>query len=714
MERPRQDVSGYLDNIGKNIASVADSFKEDKSEAALGQFSGEIADVENQIIEYKQQEADLMEQMMAASAAKADANVLSDISNRLSTLRAGRVQGALSPMAARTYTNKLIKEYSMQYPALSQKIRSMANESMDNIREIHNELFQDDPIVKESRDVVSEALRLGTSPDNIVAMRRTQAEAQAATAAYEVQEKTGKVTAKATVQYVQSQVNAAALVDSQNLFLQITNAMAQDPNISADLIINQFTAVEANYHRKYAGLLIEKGAYSEVNMKEAMAPATAIFSQVRQILSTQGGTVEEKVKAAKAQLELLNADRQSQALGMGSLLGGVFKYMPADAVWDAVQAAIQINSSLTDGSGFTMKDWSEAARAAAVTGQPALGMGMVILQSNQGKQMIGEMMGIKAFGNASGANHPGMGDPALDAASNRALNDMLGRMTNPQERQRVAGNALPYFDWIDLTNNPAVKAETQNNPAYRTHAVTQAASFASEWLIGMEKFGLKPTDVVINHGDMQHPITIKGEKVGNLNWNTYFQGRKPDYRELEALPVSERLNFMYRDILNTYGAAGVNEWLDALGFEAEGKYRKPEMGTDPKKKVTNSFSGTYSSAEKKHGLPEGLLATIGGVESSHNPSAVGKLLPDGTRAIGIMQIIPKWHPGVNAMNPEQSIDYAGSYLRRLYDTFGSWDKAVAAYNWGEGPERMGKVHTDPNWKDKLPKETKDYLRKIFG
>jgi hypothetical protein len=714
MERPRQDVSGYLDNVGKNIASVADSFKEDKSEAALGQFSADVADVENQIIEYKQQEADLMEQMMAASAAKADANVLSDISNRLSTLRAGRVQGTLSPMAARTYTNSLIKQYSMQYPALSQKIRSMANESMDNIREIHNELFQDDPIVKESRDVVAEAIRLGTSPDNIVAMRKAQAEAQAATAAYEIQEKTGKVTAKTTIQYVQSQVNTDALVDSQNLFLQITNAMAQDPNISADLIINQFTTVESNYHRKYAGFLIEKGAYSEANMKEAMAPATAIFSQVRQILSTQGGTVEEKVKAAKAQLELLNADRQSQALGMGSLLGGVFKYMPADAVWDAVQAAIQINSSLTDGSGFTMKDWSEAARAAAVTGQPALGMGMVILQSNQGKQMIGEMMGIKAFGNAAGANHPGMGDPVLDAASNRALNDMLGRMTNPDERQKVTGNALPYFDWIDLTNNPAVKAETQNNPAYRTHAVTQAASFASEWLIDMEKFGLKPTDVVINHGDMQHPITIKGEKVGNLNWNTYFQGRKPDYRELEALPVSERLNFMYRDILNTYGAAGVNEWLDALGFKAEGKYRKPELGSESKKKVTNSFSDAYSSAEKKYGLPEGLLASIGGVESSHNPDAIGKLLPDGTRAMGIMQIIPKWHPGVNAMNPDASIDYAGSYLRRLYDQFGSWDKAVAAYNWGEGPERMGKVHTDPNWKEKLPKETKDYLRKIFG
>jgi hypothetical protein len=498
------------------------------------------------------------------------------------------------------------------------------------------------------------------------------------------------------------------------LFLQINKMMESDPNISVDKITQQFTTVESNYFREYAGLLIEKGAYSEANLKEAMAPATAIFAQVRQILSTSGGTMEERVKLAQNKLELLNTDRQSKAIGLGSMLGGIFEYMPPDAVWDAVQAAAQIENSLRFGAGFQMKDWAETARSAASTGDISLGMGMMILQSDQGQKVLGQLVGLKAYGSSGGATHPGLQDPELDAASNRALDTMLSRMRDPNERQKVAGNALPYFSWIDLVNNPAMRAETQNNPKYRTHAVTQAATWASEWLNDMEKFGLKPGDVVIDHRNIQHPITIKGEKVGNLNWNTYFQGRKPDYRDLKALPVSERLNFMYRDILNTYGATGVNEWLDTLGFKAEGAYRKPEMGTESKKKVTSSFKDAYSSSEKKHGLPAGLLSSIGGVESSHDPNALVPLLRDGTRAMGIMQIVPKWHPDVNAMNPEQSIDYAGSYLRRLYNQFGSWEKAVAAYNWGEGPERMGKVHADPNWQEKLPKETKDYLRKIFG
>jgi soluble lytic murein transglycosylase-like protein len=72
-----------------------------------------------------------------------------------------------------------------------------------------------------------------------------------------------------------------------------------------------------------------------------------------------------------------------------------------------------------------------------------------------------------------------------------------------------------------------------------------------------------------------------------------------------------------------------------------------------------------------------------------------------------MQIIPKFHPGADALNPAAAIDYAGHYLRRLYERFGSWELALAAYNWGEG--NIARNAGNPAaW----PKETRDYVANI--
>ena len=57
-------------------------------------------------------------------------------------------------------------------------------------------------------------------------------------------------------------------------------------------------------------------------------------------------------------------------------------------------------------------------------------------------------------------------------------------------------------------------------------------------------------------------------------------------------------------------------------------------------------------------------------------------------AIGIAQIIPKWHPGVNAHAPFASLDYAAALMRRHLDTFdGRIDLALAAYNAGPNAVR---------------------------
>lgn len=85
----------------------------------------------------------------------------------------------------------------------------------------------------------------------------------------------------------------------------------------------------------------------------------------------------------------------------------------------------------------------------------------------------------------------------------------------------------------------------------------------------------------------------------------------------------------------------------------------------------------FEQAERLYDLPAGMLSRVAYQESRYNPDAVGR-----AGEIGMMQIMPKWHPGVDASDPIDSIFYAAEYLRENYERFGNWRDALAAYNWG--------------------------------
>ncbi|NYE60868.1 membrane-bound lytic murein transglycosylase D [Duganella sp. 1224] len=126
---------------------------------------------------------------------------------------------------------------------------------------------------------------------------------------------------------------------------------------------------------------------------------------------------------------------------------------------------------------------------------------------------------------------------------------------------------------------------------------------------------------------------------------------------------------------------------------------------------------------EKRGMPTE-LALLPFIESAFNPNALSN-----ANAAGIWQFVPGTGRDFNlkqdAFKDERrgilaSTDAALTYLQRLYDMFGDWQLALAAYNWGEGSvqkaikrnQAAGKPTDFESLADLMPAETRNYVPKL--
>jgi membrane-bound lytic murein transglycosylase D len=113
------------------------------------------------------------------------------------------------------------------------------------------------------------------------------------------------------------------------------------------------------------------------------------------------------------------------------------------------------------------------------------------------------------------------------------------------------------------------------------------------------------------------------------------------------------------------------------------------------------------------------LAWIAEVESNLNPSArsptgakgLFQLMPETAHSLGLGTILPD-----ERADPEKSARAAARYLHMLFEKFGSWPLALAAYNSGEG--RVSRLLAGRKAADfagiasGLPAETRMYVPKV--
>jgi soluble lytic murein transglycosylase-like protein len=140
------------------------------------------------------------------------------------------------------------------------------------------------------------------------------------------------------------------------------------------------------------------------------------------------------------------------------------------------------------------------------------------------------------------------------------------------------------------------------------------------------------------------------------------------------------------------------------------KYKKGEEVAEAKgiPAYRGSYKGAYlevaKTAARKHGVPEDLFLRLVQQESGWNPVAVSV-----KGATGLAQLMPETAKvlGVDIHDAEQNLEGGARYLRMMFDKFGTWELALAAYNAGPGAVEEH---------DGIPpfEETKSYVKAILG
>ncbi|MDP2738581.1 MAG: lytic transglycosylase domain-containing protein [Pseudorhodobacter sp.] len=148
----------------------------------------------------------------------------------------------------------------------------------------------------------------------------------------------------------------------------------------------------------------------------------------------------------------------------------------------------------------------------------------------------------------------------------------------------------------------------------------------------------------------------------------------------------------------------------ALQYENSARL-KPKSAADDRSAIP-AYRGNYRGAHletaraaaRQHGVPEDLFLRLVQQESGWNSGAVSV-----KGALGLAQLMPETAArlGVDAADPPQNLEGGARYLRAMYDRFGSWRLALAAYN--AGPEAVQEHGGVPPFN-----ETQAYVKAILG
>ena len=224
---------------------------------------------------------------------------------------------------------------------------------------------------------------------------------------------------------------------------------------------------------------------------------------------------------------------------------------------------------------------------------------------------------------------------------------------------------------------------------------------------------------ILKSGLTRHLGLVTAAVLGALYTAQHVNPKLPEMSAVDAILV--------RDVAQSSTPAGwdlpninnprVDSWVKLFSTDPKVKSR---FATWLDRKDT--YEAMISAKLEKRDMPQDLIY-LAMIESGFNPKAQSP-----AKAGGLWQFISETgkrygltvNKKVDERNqPEKATDAALSYLSDLYDRFGSWYLAAAAYNTGEN--RVGRIMRQVTGSEKgsdedyyrisklLPRETQDYV-----
>ena len=114
------------------------------------------------------------------------------------------------------------------------------------------------------------------------------------------------------------------------------------------------------------------------------------------------------------------------------------------------------------------------------------------------------------------------------------------------------------------------------------------------------------------------------------------------------------------------------------------------------------------AAAARHGIDPYLFERQIEAESGFREDVITGAYINSAGAQGIAQIVPRWHPDADPLNPSAALDYAARLMSNHLNNYGGdWRLALAAYNAGPGAvQQYGGV---PPYA-----ETREYVNRVLA
>ena len=152
----------------------------------------------------------------------------------------------------------------------------------------------------------------------------------------------------------------------------------------------------------------------------------------------------------------------------------------------------------------------------------------------------------------------------------------------------------------------------------------------------------------------------------------------------------------------------VSTLLDFLTGDDEPTTPDPDKPKSPTTWRTE-LRPLFRKLETSYAMPTGFLEAVADRESRFRHDIISGQTKGKSGEEGIMQLIPRYHLASFAerTDPYVAIPYAAQFLAKMYLEFGTWDEALAGYNWGPTVLRTSGLQA-------APAATKEYIAWIHN